>query len=88
MQKSKKGTANLESFAFGILIVGVVIIVGIYLVVSLGTQLASTNVNVIAAIGNTSAAFVQFATLLGLIVLVGVIGIILGLLRSGFAGTS
>ena len=86
MQNTKKGAMNLEIFAYGILIVAVVIIVGVYLVTQLSTQLASTNATVIASEGNVTAAFLQFATLLGLIVLVGVIGIVIMLLRSGIGG--
>ena len=87
MEKTKKGQVALESFALGILIVGVVIIIGIYLIVQVGNvAVAGGNATVIATVGNTTAAFAQFATLLTVIVLVGVLGVVIWMLRGGFQG--
>lgn len=82
-----KGQSSLEGLAYGILIVAVVIMVGIYLITQVGSIVqvgGSATVN--ASVANVTSAFATFATLLTIVVLVGVLAIVVAMLRGGFGG--
>lgn len=88
MSKGKKGVIALESLAYGILIVAVVVIVGIYLIVQVGALIkpGSTDPNINNSVANVTFAFAQMAILLAVVVLVGVLAVIVAMLRGGFGG--
>ena len=86
--KQKKGAfglGDMQSIALVLMVTGIVIGIGVYVLATMGSTLSSTSATASTIINNTASAVGNFADWLPIIVVVVAAAIILGIIGMAFS---
>jgi hypothetical protein len=88
LSKNKKGVfgiGDMQTIALVIMVTGIVIGIGVYVLATMGSTLSSTSAAASTIVNNTATAVGDFADWLPIIVVISAAAIILGIIGMAFS---